>query len=110
MPLTAAMIIQLFVDTFWLLDIGIVFSAIVMYSFVMSDQIEKELSYQREIADQRASIMILQMRPHFIYNTMTSIYCLCNQDPGRARQVTRTAAVLWQTALTTTRLAVQQAK
>ena len=85
--LTAAMIIQLFVDTFWLLDIGIVFSAIVMYSFVMSDQIEKELSYQREIADQRASIMILQMRPHFIYNTMTSIYCLCNQDPGRARQV-----------------------
>ena len=27
------------------------------------------------------------MPPHFIYNTMTSIYCLCNQDPERARQV-----------------------
>ena len=31
--------------------------------------------------------MVLQMRPHFIYNTMTSIYCLCNQDPVKARQV-----------------------
>jgi len=33
------------------------------------------------------AIMVLQMRPHFICNTMTSIYCLCNQDPAKARQV-----------------------
>jgi LytS/YehU family sensor histidine kinase len=31
--------------------------------------------------------MVLQMRPHFIYNTLTSIYCLCGQDPGKAQQV-----------------------
>lgn len=86
-PLTVAIIVQLFIDTFWLLDISFVFSAIVMYSLAMSDQIEKELSYQKKIADQRAGLMVLQMRPHFIYNTMTSIYCLCNQDIKRARQV-----------------------
>ena len=28
------------------------------------------------------------MRPHFIYNTMTSIYYLCEQDPKTAQQVT----------------------
>lgn len=28
------------------------------------------------------------MRPHFIYNTLMSIYCLCNQEPQKARQVT----------------------
>ena len=28
------------------------------------------------------------MRPHFIYNTMTSIYYLCDQDPKKAQQVT----------------------
>jgi len=27
------------------------------------------------------------MRPHFIYNTMTSIYCLCSLDPEKAQQV-----------------------
>ncbi|MBR1568955.1 MAG: histidine kinase, partial [Lachnospiraceae bacterium] len=34
-----------------------------------------------------ASITVLEMRPHFIYNTMTSIYYLCKQDPDKAQQV-----------------------
>ena len=32
--------------------------------------------------------MVLQMRPHFIYNTMMGIYYLCDQDPAKAKQVT----------------------
>ena len=32
--------------------------------------------------------MVLQMRPHYIYNTMMSIYYLCKQDPDMAQQVT----------------------
>ena len=101
LPMTVALLVHTFVDVYALLDICIVLSALSMYSLVLSDQIEQDLSqqreiarhqreiarHQREIADQRASIMVLQMRPHFIYNTMTSIYCLCNQDPVKARQV-----------------------
>jgi sensor histidine kinase YesM len=35
---------------------------------------QREIANQQlEIANQRASIMVLQMRPHFIYNTMTSL-------------------------------------
>ena len=93
-PMSAALIVQMFVEVFPLLDISIVLSAMAMYSFVLSDQIEQDLRNQREIAEhqleianQRASIMVLQMRPHFIYNTMTSIYCLCKQNPEMARQV-----------------------
>ena len=41
-----------------------------------------------EIARQHANILVLQMRPHFIYNTMTSIYHLCAQDAEKAQQVT----------------------
>lgn len=43
---------------------------------------------QREIARERASVMVLQMRPHFIYNTLMSIYSLCLFDPQKARQIT----------------------
>ena len=43
---------------------------------------------QREIASQRTSIMVLQMRPHFIYNTLMSIYSLCDLEPQKARQIT----------------------
>lgn len=87
LPMTVALIVQLFIDVFPLLDISYVLSTLSMYSFVLSDQIEQDRRQQQEIANQKASIMVLQMRPHFIYNTMTSIYCLCDQDPRLARQV-----------------------
>ena len=108
LSMTVVLVIQLFIDVFPLLDISIVLSALSMYGLILSDQKERDLRNQREIAqqqleianqqleitwqqleiaNQRANIMVLQMRPHFIYNTMTSIYCLCNQDPKLARQV-----------------------
>ena len=94
LPMTVSLIAQMFVDAFVIVDISILISALTMYGFVISDQIETDRCRQREIArqqleiaNQRASIMVLQMRPHFIYNTMTSIYCLCDQNPRLARQV-----------------------
>ena len=94
LPMAIAMLVHLFLDVFPILDICIVLSALSMYGLVLSDQIEQDLRHQREIAqhqleiaNQSANIMVLQMRPHFIYNTMTRIYCLCNQDPKLARQV-----------------------
>ena len=87
LPMTAAFLVLLFTEFFPLMDIAYVLSALVMFSFALSDQVEQDLRRQREIANQRASIMVLQMRPHYIYNTLTSIYCLCDQDPKLARQV-----------------------
>ncbi|MBO4265781.1 MAG: histidine kinase [Lachnospiraceae bacterium] len=85
-PITVSLFIQLFIDVFPLLDICIALSAMVISSFVMSDQVEYDLRHQREIANQRTNIMVLQMRPHFIYNALTSIYCICGQDQEKARQ------------------------
>ena len=95
LPMTAALCVQLFIEIFPLIDISIVISALTMYGFILSDQIEQDRRNQREIvrqqqeiAQERASVMVLQMRPHFIYNTLMSIYSLCNLDPQKARQVT----------------------
>lgn len=95
LPMTLALVVQLFMDVYPLIDIGYVVSTMSMYGFILSDQIEQDLrrqweiaSQQREIAHQRASVIVLQMRPHFIYNTLMGIYSLCNQDPQKARQVT----------------------
>lgn len=55
---------------------------------LLYDQIEQYMKQQREIAHQRVSIMVLQMRPHFIYNAMMSIYYLCAKDSKKAQQVT----------------------
>ncbi|MBP5282855.1 MAG: histidine kinase [Lachnospiraceae bacterium] len=101
-PVTFTMIVHLFVDAILFIDISYVLSGLSMYGFILADQIEQDLRRQREIAsqqmeiasqkmeiaNQRADIMVLQMRPHFIYNTMMSIYYLCKQDPDQAQQVT----------------------
>ena len=95
LPMTVTLFVHMFIDVLLLFDVSVVVSALSMYCLVLSDQIARDLRrqqeiarQQQEIANQRASVMVLQMRPHFIYNTLMSIYSLCNQDPQKARQVT----------------------
>ena len=87
-PLLVVMILQMFISVFILIVIAVSISALSMFGIIMADQVEQYLHQQQEIADQKASIAVLQMRPHFIYNTMTSIYYLCEQDAQKAQQVT----------------------
>ena len=74
--------------TVLLVTLGVCISTLAMFVIILYDQIESYVGQQREIAHQRASIMVLQMRPHFIYNAMMSIYYLCAKDPKKAQQVT----------------------
>ena len=62
-------------------------AAMFLYVSVLTDQVEHTVRQQEELARQRSSIMVLQMRPHFIYNTLLSIYYLCKQDPEKAQRV-----------------------
>ena len=102
LPITVALTVHLFIDVFPLIDVSYVLSALAMYSLILSDQIEQDrrqqqeivrqqqqnARQQREIAHERASVMVLQMRPHFVYNTLMSIHSLCRLDPQKAQQVT----------------------
>ena len=95
MPMAFTLILNLFVDAVLLFGISYVLSALVMYSLVLSDQIEQTIQYQQriaeqqgEIARQRTKVMVLQMRPHFIYNTLVSIHSLCGINPQKAQQIT----------------------
>ena len=87
-PLTAAIIAHVLSPNFALVYSGFTVSSLAMFAIVVSDQIEQYMTLQRETARQRAKIAVLQMRPHFIHNTMTSIYYLCDQDPKEAQRVT----------------------
>ena len=87
-PLTVVMILHMFfsLELFIILALGL--WALTILVLVVKENSKEYLKQQKEIANQRANILMLQMRPHFIYNTMTSIYHLCEQDPHKAKQVT----------------------
>ena len=82
------MIIQMLSYGLLMIVIGTTMSALFMFVFIITDQMSRYIAQQQEIARQQASILVLQMRPHFIYNTMMSIYYLCRQDAEKAQRVT----------------------
>ena len=83
------MIVQMLSYGLLMIVIGSCVAAFCLFIFMLRDRQDRYAAQQEEIARQKNSIMVLQMRPHFIYNTMMTIYSLCNQDPQKARQVTK---------------------
>ena len=76
----------------WLLVLGALsislFVAFVMQTkntamLSMSEQIKQN---ELELANSRISIMISQIRPHFIYNSLVAIKSFCRTDPGLAAE------------------------
>ncbi|MBR0510745.1 MAG: histidine kinase [Clostridia bacterium] len=88
LPMTAAIVLHLFISVEFFVVFGMALLAMIMFVLILSDNIEQYAKQQQQITHQRASVMVLQMRPHFIYNTMTTIYYLCKQDADKAQQVT----------------------
>ncbi len=85
--LTIASIIHSFSFNLALMIIASITGSITLYVLILTDQIQHYLLQQADLANQKANVLILQMRPHFIYNTMTSIYYLVDQNPKQAQQV-----------------------
>ncbi len=100
LPTTVCMFVHVLMPVYTLLDVSLTISAFSMYRFIEAESVEQNLRHQQEIASQRSSIAVLQMRPHFIYNTMTSIYYLCDQDSELAKKVTMDFAIYLRKNLT----------
>lgn len=47
---------------------------------------QNEKKLQTELADSRISIMLSQIQPHFLYNSLNTIYYLCDKDPQAAKK------------------------
>jgi LytS/YehU family sensor histidine kinase len=53
---------------------------------VRARELEAEQQLLRqELQESRISIMLSQMKPHFIFNTLNTIYHLCDLDPEKAK-------------------------
>ena len=87
-PMTVIVSIHMFIQIEVFVVAGMALLALILFAIMHADSTEKFMRQQQEIAHQKASIMVLQMRPHFIYNSMMGIYYLCDQDPKKAKKVT----------------------
>ena len=83
-------------------NVGVSFVTLATVNSSLFFYVWLHLQYVREheqalMAEHRIRIMISQIQPHFLFNTLTTIQALCDEDPSRAAWVTqRFAAYLRQ--------------
>ena len=85
----AAIIIQMFFYGLLLVSFGAIVGAYMMFIFILSEQTDMAVRQAKENAEKEFGLKVLQMRPHFIYNVMTSIYYLVDADPQAAKEAIR---------------------
>ena len=82
-------IIQMFFFGILLIVIGTIVASLIMFYSILIEQIRAYV-HQKELNDiYQTDVLLLQMRPHFIYNSLSSIYYLCELDPKKAQTVVR---------------------
>ena len=86
LPLVS-MLIQMLYYGLVTIVIGTSIAAFCLFYTILREQVWIYVRQQEQIALQKADIMSLQMRPHFICNTLMSIYYLCKDDAEKAQQV-----------------------
>lgn len=62
--------------------------AVLVYSNIYTQRSRKIAEQQAKITEQNMSIMVSQIQPHFLYNTLTTISNLCSKDPEAAEEAT----------------------
>ncbi|ULQ60454.1 histidine kinase [Brucepastera parasyntrophica] len=81
-----SLIIGIFFPYLMLENSACMFSVLLIYVNIHQEQ-EKQLKQRElELAQSRTAIMLSQIQPHFLYNTLTVISSLCTTNPQQARQ------------------------
>lgn len=76
-----AMLVQMLFYGLYVIVLGTAVSALFMLLYIQSDQTERYARQATENAQLRMDIMLSQIQPHFIFNTLGAIGHLCRSDP-----------------------------
>ena len=79
-------VVQVLIRGIAIVNVGI---TVAMLITLMNVQFEYEVTMkeqEKELAERRIDIMLSQIQPHFLYNSLGAIYHLCESDPDTARK------------------------
>ena len=66
--------------------LGTSFSAFFLNTYILMDQTEKFYKKDAENSELKINILLAQIKPHFLYNSLTVIKYLCKKDPEKAEK------------------------
>ncbi|MCR5627693.1 MAG: histidine kinase, partial [Lachnospiraceae bacterium] len=74
-----------FTQTSCSVQISFSVSLVLMYFFIQRDKDRKLAEQDLQLKKERMTILFSQIRPHFMYNVLNSIYVLCETDVHKAQ-------------------------
>ena len=77
---------RFFDDEIYIVAPATVVSFILMYCFMYLQRSDRLKEQELLLANNRLAVLQNQIRPHFLYNTLNSIYALCGKDPKAAQR------------------------
>lgn len=82
----AANILGIFSGGLSLMPITLALSVIIIRNYFQYRSVKLIHEQRMQLKEDKTRIMLSQIRPHFIYNVLNSIYYLCGTDPVRAQE------------------------
>ncbi len=89
-----ALVLQIFIYGFSLSNIAIIIASAILFGQAVNSNTrmmeEQKLFIENQekiLEDLRTQIALSQIKPHFLYNALNSIYVLCDQDPQKAKKL-----------------------
>lgn len=93
LPLIAS-VLQIFIYGFSLSNIAIIIASAILFGQAVNSNtrtlVEQTIFIENQekiLEDLRTQIALSQIKPHFLYNALNSIYVLCDQDPPMAKKL-----------------------
>ncbi len=83
-----ALITQFFFYRFPVVTVSMFISTAIAFIFMISEETYIYSQNKEELLQTHAKLILSQMHPHFLFNALTSIAVLCDEDPKEAKQAT----------------------
>lgn len=85
-----SMLVQMFFYGLYTILLGSSIAVVFMFNYIWADQSERYYQQVQENKQLRVEIMLSQIQPHFLYNTLGAIQSLCKTDPAAAEKAVAT--------------------
>jgi len=85
---TLAVILELYLSRLALINFSITLAIFIYYSSIHSELIQQIKKKEVELTENKVSIMLSQIQPHFMYNVLSAIVQLCDENPAKAKKMT----------------------
>lgn len=92
LPITAEAV-QMFFYGVALVNTGVSLGLLIIFVNIQSEQELRIERQEKELEEARIDIMLSQIQPHFLYNALTAIRCLCDRDPRQAKDAIQNFAL-----------------